>query len=204
MKKERTGVIYMATVNGRKYIGQSVDFKVRKKYHLRNSEIGLDGAFYNAIRKHGVQAVVWDIIEGDIPEDNLNEREKHWISFYDTYNKGLNMTKGGDSSPMCNPEVAAKTSATKKSQASRGELCTQRPEVRAKMSETRRAQSARGELPTQCPKVREKISKSLKLLATRGENPFQVHSLKIQRIKSNNRMEKRREAGQEFFLDMEI
>ena len=233
---ERKGVIYIATVNQDKsYIGLTVDFPERKKQHLWHSEIGnSDTHFHNAIRKHGAESVEWRILEDDIPESRLPDREELWIGFYDTYYNGYNMTEGGQVSLMQNPEIAAKVSATHKAKSARGEHQSQRPETRAKISATKKAQAARGELPMQNPeiasKVAVKISATMKAKAARGELPSQqpeiaarvsatqkakaAHGelpsqkpetqLKMRQGKSRSRLRNQRESGQEFFLDMDL
>lgn len=181
MKKERTGIIYMATVNGRSYVGQTVDFKTRKNNHLRDARIGKKTAFHNSIRKHGAHNVKWEILEKDILESELNEREKYWINFYVTYPDGLNMTAGGETSPTKNPEVAARQAAslskTLLEKSARGEHPMQNPEVIAKVSATvkvtMRDLADRGELPVQNdPEVQEKIRQTWLEMSARGENPM--------------------------------
>ena len=233
-KKNRTGVIYMATVNGKSYIGQSVDFETRKKEHLVSVRKGSETHFHRAIRKHGMHEISWDILEDSIPEDKLNELEKYWIAFYDTYHNGYNMTLGGESSPMLNPEVASRASAVRKAQTARGEHSSQRLDVRLKISETLKAQAARGENPmqnpeiaakasathkakaargehtSQQPEVRAKMSATQKAKSARGENPMQNPEIVAKSSKTHKykyaeiRLRNRREAGQTFLLDMEL
>ena len=167
MKKERTGVIYMATVNSKSYVGLTVNFEKRK--HQHSYEVNHGGYhFHSAVRKYGADSVRWEILEDNIPEELLPEREKYWIAFYDTYRNGYNMTEGGEDSPAKSPKVAAKVSATKKAQAARGEHPAQRPEVRAKISETQKAQAARGEHHAQKPEFAKKISDSVNERISRG------------------------------------
>ena len=184
----RTGVVYIATINHDKsYIGFTVDFERRKTTHLRLEH---DVAFHHAIRKYGADAIDWRILEDDIPEHRLPDREVLWIAFYDTYYNGYNMTMGGEASPMSNPEVAAKVSATLRAKSDRGEHPSQRPEFRdkmkaraasgewvspttnpevaAKVSATQLAQSAEGKHHAQQPSARANMSKSRKALVASG------------------------------------
>lgn len=90
------GVIYKATnkINGKSYIGQAIDFKVRKYIHKINSLSDNKIVFYKAIRKYGWNAFEWEIlIECDNYE--LNDKEIEFIEKYGTYGKGYNMSKGG-------------------------------------------------------------------------------------------------------------
>lgn len=51
---------------------------------------------YKAIRKYGIENFNFDIIE-ECSADELNEREKYWISYYNSYGEnGYNLTPGGD------------------------------------------------------------------------------------------------------------
>jgi len=92
-------VIYKATnvFNNKMYIGFCVYFKERKARHLRSAEKGVITKFYNAIRKHGKDNFIWEIIEKDIESlSKLKEREIFYIKLFDTYNTGYNSTLGGD------------------------------------------------------------------------------------------------------------
>ena len=130
----RNGVIYLATVNAdvdKCYIGYTGDYEKRKREHL---SAYTDSHFHRAIRKYGADTVTWQILEEDIPEHRLSDREELWIAFYNTYHNGLNMTEGGQCSQMTRPEVAAKSAATRRAQAARGEHPTQLPEVQVNIS----------------------------------------------------------------------
>ena len=171
MTQERTGIIYIATINGEKsYIGFTVDYVRRIKEHLRAGE---DTLFHRAIRKHGVQSIQWRVLEGDIPESRLPDREVLWIAFYDTYNNGYNMTEGGDAPPRTTADSAAKRVSTMREQAARGEHWSQRPEARAANSARQKAMVARGEHPLQRPDVRAKLSAGQKARVARGEHNMQ-------------------------------
>lgn len=82
--------------NNRVYIGKTLKTtEVRKKEHLHQLNDG--SAIHNSILKHGVEHFTWVCIEKNIYDKNeLAQREKYWISYYDSYNNGYNMTKGGE------------------------------------------------------------------------------------------------------------
>lgn len=89
------GVIYKATcqINGKSYIGQTRQlFEKRKRKHEQAKD---DYAFHLAIQKYGTKNFNWEIIE-ECSNEKLNEREKYWIAYYNTYAKGYNSTTGGD------------------------------------------------------------------------------------------------------------
>lgn len=93
--EDKLGVIYKITnmVNGKAYIGQTVDFQRRKRNHLNATT---KYSIHKAFDKYGIENFEWSIIEDNIPKDKLDEREIYWIDYYDTYNNGYNETRGGD------------------------------------------------------------------------------------------------------------
>ena len=86
--------IYKVTnkVNGKVYIGQSVDIGRRWRTHMTAED---DIYFHKAIQKYGVENFEWEVIE-QCKKKDLDEREIYWIEYYDSFNKGYNRTKGGD------------------------------------------------------------------------------------------------------------
>ena len=100
-------IIYRCTLpNGKMYIGQTYrELNDRIHEHLRKSkiktEIGYNYPFYRAIRKYGEKNLKWDILDYANTKDELNEKEKYWISYYNTYirnknSNGYNQTIGGE------------------------------------------------------------------------------------------------------------
>ena len=98
-------IIYRCLLpNGKSYIGQTHrELKERINEHIRKSkiktEISYNYPFYRAIRKYGVDNLKWSIIDCADTSEELNEKEKYWISYYDTYilnKKGYNQTIGGE------------------------------------------------------------------------------------------------------------
>lgn len=86
--------IYKITnkINGKQYIGQSINLEHRLNEHRRCEG---DSYIHNAIKKYGLENFDFEIIELTSKE-LLNEREKFWIAYYDSYNKGYNLTLGGE------------------------------------------------------------------------------------------------------------
>ena len=93
--------IYKATSATTKkvYIGQSSQ-TLQERINQHNSQaFGAQNNyhFHNAIRKYGTDDFHYEIIEDNIKTiEELNEREKYWISYYDSYYNGYNSTLGGD------------------------------------------------------------------------------------------------------------
>lgn len=96
------GYIYKVTntVNGKLYIGQtSRTIEVRWREHLQDA-FGRKNkrffAFHRAIKKYGKDAFKIELIE-ECDSSVLDERERHWIKYYDTFNNGYNADYGGRS-----------------------------------------------------------------------------------------------------------
>lgn len=87
--------IYKITnqVNGKVYIGQSVNIKHRWAEHRRRYENGKE-ILYQAMRKYGIENFIFEILEECKVED-LDVKEQYYIQKYNSYNNGYNMTIGG-------------------------------------------------------------------------------------------------------------
>ena len=92
---------YTNLINNKKYIGQTNNFKRRTKQHKDDSFTNYDEARYNqlihqAIRKYGLNNFKIDILEDNIPTELIDEKEKYYISKYNTVApNGYNLTEGG-------------------------------------------------------------------------------------------------------------
>ena len=79
------------------YIGQSVNIQDRIKQHIKCG-LGIDAShtnmLYNSMQKYGVWSFAFELIE-QCSKEQLNEREKFYISLYQTDKFGYNMTQGG-------------------------------------------------------------------------------------------------------------
>lgn len=94
--------IYKITneINGKCYIGKSEDLGQRIRNHIkmirgfRHRNVHLE----NAIEKYGVHNFSIEILEFLEENDDINEKEKHYIELYKSYDReyGYNLTKGGD------------------------------------------------------------------------------------------------------------
>jgi len=91
-------------VNGKIYIGQSVDVYDRIAHHkaeLRNNRHSNKYLQYSW-NKYGEENFSFEIIES-CKRNELNNREQYWISYYDSYNNGYNHTLGGDGGQIFTP-----------------------------------------------------------------------------------------------------
>ena len=107
--------IYCITnrINGKSYIGQSVNIEERWKGHktrpFNKNSSQYDKPLYRAIRKYGLENFIFSILE-ECKKEDLNKAEIFWINRLDTYNNGYNLTAGGQnartSSKLNEDEVA--------------------------------------------------------------------------------------------------
>lgn len=91
------GYIYIIrnTCNDKVYIGQSInDLKVRFREHINKSR-RQRSKFYNAIQALGEDKFSINLIE-ECDKSLLNEREKYWISKFNSFHNGYNSTLGGE------------------------------------------------------------------------------------------------------------
>jgi group I intron endonuclease len=115
-------IIYLITntVNDKKYVGQHCGKKdSRWKQHLNSAlKIQDPKPLYAAMRKYGVDKFTYKVLE-DLPHNTtqelLDNREKFFIEYYDTYiknGKGYNLTIGGGGNMItyCSTERGEKVS----------------------------------------------------------------------------------------------
>lgn len=77
--------------NGKSYIGQSNDIERRFKEHTFKNKIPID----KAIQKYGKESFQFEILE-ECSLDELDEKERYWINYYNTYKGfGYNCSEGG-------------------------------------------------------------------------------------------------------------
>lgn len=89
------GIIYKVTnkINGKSYIGQTkFTLEKRKIEHEKHN----DCYFHYALKKYGFENFKWETVEDKILKEKLNEKEKHYINEYNTFENGYNLTTGGE------------------------------------------------------------------------------------------------------------
>lgn len=95
-------IIYKITnqVNGKIYIGLTKhSLAQRLSQHHYDSRHGVDRPLYRAMRKYGEDKFSAEIIDSAEDLEELKEKEKYWIKYYNSYGangKGYNATAGGD------------------------------------------------------------------------------------------------------------
>lgn len=100
--------IYKITnkINGKVYIGQSVNIQKRWIKHKSNLRLNKSNTIlYYAFKKYGIENFLFEIIE-ECTQQDLNEREIYWIKYYDSTNRdnGYNISLGGDGTQKYNYE----------------------------------------------------------------------------------------------------
>lgn len=89
---------YQNLINNKIYIGKAIDIAQRRRDHRSSSSNRKDNCiFHKALRKYGEDNFSFEVIE-ECKKEELNEREKYWIKYYNSIiPNGYNMTTGGDS-----------------------------------------------------------------------------------------------------------
>lgn len=95
---------YQNKINGKVYIGQSINLEARKYGHkssaFNKKANDYNSQFHQAIRKYGWDNFDYEIIAELTPEEyskeTLNKLEIFFIKYYNSYHNGYNATEGGD------------------------------------------------------------------------------------------------------------
>lgn len=84
-------------INNHVYIGQTIkNYQKRFQQHKANYDKPYFAqlSLYKAFKKYGIENFSFEPIE-EVPNDKLDDREKYWINYYNSYYDGYNMTLGG-------------------------------------------------------------------------------------------------------------
>lgn len=92
----RTYYIYKATnrINGKCYIGQTVDYRSRVWQHQRCYEKE-KCKFHDAIQEFGFDNFDWKILKTCENKKEADKSERYYIEYYNSYRDGYNENKGG-------------------------------------------------------------------------------------------------------------
>lgn len=87
-------------INNKVYIGQSTDAKIRFQSHCKPSAVTLNNELIGrAIQKYRKEHFSFRILESQV--ENYNERERYWISYYNSLApNGYNLLPGGETPPL--------------------------------------------------------------------------------------------------------
>ena len=93
--------------NNKVYIGQTVK-TVQKRFtqHKNNSNKPYFSQIilYKAFNKYGIENFICEEIE-EVDNSLLDERERYWIEYYDSYFNGYNSTLGGRAIQLYNWDI---------------------------------------------------------------------------------------------------
>lgn len=84
--------------SGKSYIGQTIQDPMRRKFeHVYGSKhTTRTYHFHNAIRKYGIDAFVFDVIDSATSLEDLNALEEKYANQYDCYTNGYNIRQAGN------------------------------------------------------------------------------------------------------------
>lgn len=109
-------IIYKFTnkITGKEYVGCSrLSMQDRLQAHLDKANLE-KSHFQRSLRKNGVEAFDYCVIDTAETEAEMFEKETFWIKFYNCIApNGYNLTEGGKGGATMTAEVKAKISATK-------------------------------------------------------------------------------------------
>ena len=94
------GIIYKVTnkENNKVYIGQTIQTlqeRKNKHYYKARQEDEYNTHFINALRKYPEDSFIWEIIDNANSQEELNNKEKKWIDYYNSIKEGYNTKDGG-------------------------------------------------------------------------------------------------------------
>ncbi len=92
-------IIYKITnkINGKIYIGLSRRSLEKRKQDYKRRYLSQDYLILRAMKKHGFENFIFEEIDNAKTINELSEKEKYWIKFYNSRNKriGYNILEGG-------------------------------------------------------------------------------------------------------------
>lgn len=103
--------IYKITniINGKIYIGKTNrTIEERFKEHCQSIYREEKRPLYSAMKKYGIENFIIEEIE-ECPINIVDEREKYWIEYFNSFKYGYNATIGGDGKAYIDRELVAKT-----------------------------------------------------------------------------------------------
>lgn len=91
-------------INDKIYVGKTCSTIAERWSKHLYAYTRYDWHLYRAMRKYGVENFHIEAIE-ECTNENLDEKEKYWIKYYNSFEKGYNMTIGGDGRKQLDREV---------------------------------------------------------------------------------------------------
>lgn len=96
-RRRQSYYVYLILINKTAYVGQTIDIDRRKRNHLSALERGNHHNLYlqRAYDKYGRASFEFHILE-QCQKRDVDRLEQEWISIYDSYQNGFNLTEGGE------------------------------------------------------------------------------------------------------------
>jgi len=154
--------------NSKIYIGKtSKEIEKRLKSHFINADKKINRRLYDSINFHGKEFFSIEKIDEAISNEEANEKEIYWISFYKSNSKefGYNMTIGGDGGATFfgKGTMKGKTCYDKWLKEHGKEIADlKRIEINSKISKSNKNKKLGDENPAKRQEVKNKISNTLK------------------------------------------
>lgn len=165
MAKKMKGKIYKITnhINQKIYIGCTISsLKKRFEEHLyRCMKTDIATKLYNSMRKYGIENFEIELID-ECDLECIYETEKKYIEQYDSYNKGLNSTLGGEGclGYTHSPEIRKKISEnTKNGNSHKGKTYEELYGDNAKEEKEKRSSSVKNVWKNMTSEEKEKRTK---------------------------------------------
>lgn len=113
-------------LTGKCYIGQSIqDPNQRRLEHINDSKYTTKTYhFHNALRKYGIEAFDWEVIDTAKSLDELNQLEEKYVYEYDSINNGYNIRQPGNNKKHSKESIERMREAQKLAHARRKLLGT--------------------------------------------------------------------------------
>lgn len=199
------GIIYKATntINNKSYIGLTTKPLFVRRHEHETSRGSL--LLKKAINKYGKDKIVWEILQ-EFETNNfkfLGTVEKFYIEKYNSFNKGYNLTSGGEGCgsgkdhPLfgkpCPEEVKRKISAKNKGKKGncgikngmygrRGKLSPRYKKIRTKEEREKIATALRGRTKANDPARRKAAISSSKTLTGRSKNEYKYIEITAKKL----------------------
>jgi group I intron endonuclease len=166
--KKSYGVIYLAKnlVNDKIYVGQTtIGLAARISAHFNSSRCKNDysEAFHNALSKYGRQSFVWEQLDEAVSQQELDEKEKLWISRLSSLSpEGYNIRDGGGGGGRLPEEIKLRISQKKKGSPAWNKGVSPSEETRKKISKSRKGQPSPRKGVKLSKEIRKKMSETRK------------------------------------------
>lgn len=88
-------------INGKEYIGLTNNYDRRLKRHWSDLKRGVheNSFLQKEWEQYGADNFFHTLLESEISEENISEKECLWIKIFDTYHNGYNQNEGGNFGP---------------------------------------------------------------------------------------------------------